>query len=63
MQTGSLFPMLGNRMNPKEWIEADRRLLLDGAIRRKNDILARAGCLIDPQVDLAIRSRFTCSYG
>ncbi|EEW25385.1 trimethylamine methyltransferase family protein [Rhodobacter ferrooxidans] len=56
MQTEYVYPVLGNRMSPKEWVEAGRPLLLDRAIARKNDILAKAGCQIDPQIDAAIRA-------
>jgi trimethylamine--corrinoid protein Co-methyltransferase len=48
MQTEYIYPAVANRMSPKEWNEAGKPLLLDGAIARKNDILAKAGCVIDP---------------
>lgn len=56
MQTEYIYPTVGNRMSPKEWMEAGRPQLLDRAIARKNDILAKAGCQIDPAVDAAIRA-------
>ena len=56
MQTEYIYPTVGNRMSPKEWVEAGRPLLLDKAIERKNTILAKAGCQIDPQIDEAIRA-------
>ncbi len=62
MQTEYVYPAVGNRMSPKEWAEAGQPLLLDTAIRRKNDILARAGSLIDPEVDRAIRARFNIYF-
>ncbi|MDN2564609.1 trimethylamine methyltransferase family protein [Aquibium sp. A9E412] len=55
MQTEYVYPALGNRMSPKEWVEADRPRLLDRATARKNAILAAAGPQIDPQLDAAIR--------
>jgi len=55
MQTEYVYPTLGNRMSPKEWNEAGNPQLLDRAIARKNDILAKAGCMIDPEMDAAIR--------
>ena len=58
MQTEYVYPKLGNRMSPKEWGEADRPDLLEQAIARKERILARAGHLIDPDTDAAIRERF-----
>ena len=43
MQTEYIYPAVGNRMCPKEWDEAGKPLLLDRAIARKNNILAKAG--------------------
>lgn len=62
MQTEYIYPVLGNRMSPKEWNEAGRPLLLDGAQKRVAEILARAPCQIDPATDLAIRSRFNIHF-
>ena len=56
MQTEYVYPMVGNRMSPKEWAEAGKPQLLDRAIARKNDILSRAGCQIEPDIDAAIRA-------
>ena len=56
MQTEYIYPVVGNRMSPKEWVEAGRPQLLDRAIARKNAILAKAGSQIDPQIDAAIRA-------
>ena len=58
MQTEYIYPVLGNRMSPKEWVEADRPMLLDKAIARKNAILAKAGRQIDVDVDAAIRADY-----
>lgn len=58
MQTEYVYPTLGNRMSPKEWVEAGRPLLLDRAIARKNAILEKAGSQIDPQIDAAIRESY-----
>ncbi|KAB2885565.1 MAG: trimethylamine methyltransferase family protein, partial [Albidovulum sp.] len=62
MQTEYVYPVLGNRMSPKEWAEADRPKLLDRAIRRKNEILDKAGMQIDPQIDAAIRSDYNIYF-
>jgi trimethylamine--corrinoid protein Co-methyltransferase len=62
MQTEYVYPAVGNRMSPKEWVEAGRPMLLDRAIARKNDILARAGCQVAPEVDAAIRARFNIHF-
>ena len=58
MQTEYVYPAIGNRMSPKEWVEADRPMLLDKAIARKNDILSKAGMQVDPQLDAAIRKDY-----
>jgi trimethylamine--corrinoid protein Co-methyltransferase len=57
MQTEYIYPVLGNRMSPKEWNEAGNPQLLDRAIARKNDILAKAGSQIDPEMDMMIRAK------
>ncbi|MFN0113649.1 MAG: trimethylamine methyltransferase family protein [Paracoccaceae bacterium] len=62
MQTEYIYPAVGNRMSPKEWVEAGRPLLLDRAIKRKNDILASAGIQIDPATDRAIREKFNIHF-
>ncbi|GAB1363231.1 trimethylamine methyltransferase family protein [Rhodobacter sp.] len=62
MQTEYIYPKVGNRMSPKEWNEAGKPLLLDTAIARKNDILAKAGCVVDPEIDRAIRARFNIYF-
>ena len=62
MQTEYVYPTVGNRMSPKEWVEAGRPLLLDRAIARKNSILAKAGCQIDPQIDAAIRASYNIHF-
>ena len=62
MQTEYVYPKVGNRMSPKEWMEAGKPLLLDKAMERKNAILAKAGCVIDPQIDAAVRARFNMYF-
>ena len=62
MQTEYIYPAVGNRMSPKEWNEAGKPLLLDGAIARKNDILSKAGCVVDPEIDRAIRAKFNIYF-
>ncbi|MCW3783176.1 trimethylamine methyltransferase family protein [Defluviimonas salinarum] len=63
MQTEYVYPTLGNRMSPKEWVEADRPMLLDKAIARKNEILSKAGIQVDPQLDAAIRKDYNIYFG
>jgi trimethylamine---corrinoid protein Co-methyltransferase len=58
MQTEYIYPKIANRMSPKEWNEAGKPLLLDAAIARKNDILSKAGSVIDPDIDQAIRKAY-----
>jgi trimethylamine--corrinoid protein Co-methyltransferase len=62
MQTEYIYPAVGNRMSPKEWVEAGRPLLLDRAIARKNAILDKAGCQVDAQIDAAIRAAFNINF-
>ena len=62
MQTEYIYPAVGNRMSPKEWNEAGKPLLLDKAIQRKNTILSKAGCQIDPQIDAAIRATYNIYF-
>ncbi len=62
MQTEYIYPTVGNRMSPKEWVEAGRPLLLDKAIARKNAILEKAGSQIEPQIDEAIRKSYNIHF-
>ena len=62
MQTEYIYPALGNRMSPKEWAEADRPMLLDSAIARKNDILSKARIQIDPALDAEIRKQYNIYF-
>ena len=62
MQTEYVYPMVGNRMSPKEWVEAGRPELLDRAIARKNQILAKAGNMVDPELDAMIRARWNIYF-
>lgn len=58
MQTEYTYPKLGNRMSPKEWLEADRPDLLRAAAARKQRILDRAPFQIAPDLDRQIRDAF-----
>jgi trimethylamine--corrinoid protein Co-methyltransferase len=62
MQTEYIYPASANRMSPKEWNEAGKPLLLDAAIARKNSILAKAGNVIDPQIDALIRAKYNIYF-
>ena len=58
MQTEYVYPSTGNRMSPKEWAEAGKPDLLAKAAVRKDAILAKAECLVPPEIDAEIRARF-----
>jgi trimethylamine--corrinoid protein Co-methyltransferase len=62
MQTEYVYPSLGNRMSPKEWVEADRPILLEKAIARKKEILATAPSQIAPDLDRVIRERLNIYF-
>ncbi|MGV8987875.1 MAG: trimethylamine methyltransferase family protein [Cypionkella sp.] len=62
MQTEYIYPKVANRMSPKEWNEAGKPLLLDRAIQRKNEILSKAGCVVDPDIDRAIRAKYNIHF-
>ncbi|MCB1408602.1 MAG: trimethylamine methyltransferase family protein, partial [Rhodobacteraceae bacterium] len=62
MQTEYVYPTLGNRMSPKEWVEAARPDLLTAARRRTRDILDRAPCQVSPDIDRAVRDRFAIRF-
>ena len=62
MQTEYIYPALGNRMSPKEWNEADRPILVDQAIARKNKILQEAQIHFDPAFDAAIREDYNIYF-
>jgi trimethylamine--corrinoid protein Co-methyltransferase len=40
MQREYIYPVIGNRMSPKEWAEAGKPDILDVAIKKKNDLLS-----------------------
>ncbi|MCR9151694.1 MAG: trimethylamine methyltransferase family protein [Rhodobacteraceae bacterium] len=59
MQTDYIYPALGDRTSPKEWVEKDRPDLLAKAIAKKQELLAapvRAAFAAD--LDAALRARF-----
>ena len=62
MQTEYVYPAIGNRMSPKEWVEADRPILIEKAIERKNQILASSGNMFDPDIDAAIRKNYNIYF-
>ena len=59
MQKDNVYPILGDRTSPKEWVEKDKPDLVKKAIARKEEILSeRSAARFDPQLDLALRERF-----
>jgi trimethylamine--corrinoid protein Co-methyltransferase len=62
MQSEYVYPAVGNRMSPKEWGEAGRPMLLDAARARMEAVLGRAGCVVPPAVDAAVRARFDIRF-
>ncbi len=62
MQTEYTYPVLGNRMSPKEWNEAGRPEILPAAKARKDTILATAPSQVSPEIDRAVRERFPIHF-
>ncbi len=62
MQTEYTYPVLGNRMSPKEWLEAARPELLPAAAARKDSILQTAPVQIAPDLDRQIRNSFKIHF-
>jgi trimethylamine--corrinoid protein Co-methyltransferase len=59
MQSDYVYPSLGDRTSPKEWVEVDKPDLIKKAIARKEAILAtQPAAKFDPAVDAAIRAQF-----
>jgi trimethylamine--corrinoid protein Co-methyltransferase len=58
MQTEYIYPSLGDRTSPKEWVELGKPNLVQKAIERKENILNNATKKIDPIIDKKLRSEF-----
>nr|WP_323776529.1 trimethylamine methyltransferase family protein [Amylibacter sp.] len=59
MQTEYIYPAIGDRTSPKEWMELGKPNLIQKATQRKAEILAdRSAARFDPQTDARIRERF-----
>lgn len=59
MQRDYVYPVLGNRASPKEWVEQGQPILVNKATERKEMILSKPSrARMAPDVDAAIRSRF-----
>lgn len=59
MQKEYIYPALGDRSSPKEWVENDRPNLVQKAMARKLEILARLSSAAFPaELDARLRDRF-----
>ena len=59
MQTEYIYPALGDRSSPKEWVENGKPDLLANATQRKEAILSEpSNARFDPETDAALRSAF-----
>jgi trimethylamine--corrinoid protein Co-methyltransferase len=61
MQTEYLYPDIGNRLTPKDWVEAGKPDLIEAA-RPEGHHPASAPCQVPPVVDRAIRARFPIRF-
>ena len=58
MQTEYIYPSLGDRTSPKEWVELGKPNLVQKAIEKKENFLNDAIKKIDPIIDKKLRSEF-----
>jgi trimethylamine--corrinoid protein Co-methyltransferase len=59
MQTEYVYPELGDRTSPKEWLEIGKPNLIKNAIKKKNDILKNPSAAeFSPELDAKIRKMF-----
>ncbi|PWL33752.1 trimethylamine methyltransferase family protein [Marivita sp. XM-24bin2] len=59
MQRDYVYPVLGNRASPKEWVEQGQPILVSKATERKQRILSKPSrARFDAMTDAKIRSRF-----
>ena len=58
MQTEYIYPSLGDRSSPKEWVELGKPNLVQKAIEKKENILNNATKKFDPSIDNKLRSAF-----
>lgn len=62
METEYLYPEIGNRMTPKDWVEAQKPDLVDVARARMQAILQTAVPQVSPDLDREIRARFSIRF-
>ena len=59
MQSEYFYPTIGNRMSPKEWVEAGQPSIIDSAAKKVEEILtSHYPTHISDEMDKAIRERF-----
>lgn len=62
METDFVYPILGNRMSPKEWEESAKPDLMDSARARKDKILAEGRAHVAPELDRAVREKYSMYF-
>lgn len=64
MESDYVYPALGDRTSPKEWVEVGKPNLVQKAIERKEEILSEpSAARLDPELDKALRDRFNIHLG
>ena len=64
MESDYVYPALGDRTSPKEWVEVGKPNLVRKAIERKEEILSEpSAARLDPALDMALRERFNIHLG
>ena len=59
MQSDYVYPTLGDRTSPKEWVELGKPDLLEKATKRKEEILSeRSAAIFDYQLDASLRKKY-----
>jgi trimethylamine--corrinoid protein Co-methyltransferase len=59
MESEYVYPLIGDRKSPKEWVEAGSPTIMDGARAKVKEVLEGAQPdHISPQIDAAIRGSF-----
>ena len=59
MQTDFVYPTLGDRTSPKEWVEKEKPDMIEKTIALKEAILSqRSKAHFDPAIDAEIRAKF-----
>ena len=59
MQTEYIYPALGDRTSPKEWVEIGKPDLVAKAIARKHDILGSpVPAMFNPALDAELRANY-----